>query len=760
MRRFSRGLAALAVLFLAVTTGLPAHAQNPTWFTTGPYGGWITGLDFAQGQPDTMLAASLGGGIWKTTNGGATWTPVNAGLADPDAKVHSVALSPNFTGDGSALAGAHNGGIHRSTDGGETWTKVYPTDSNKMEVHAVAFAPNFASSRLALAAGGNHKGGLVAGIFRSSDGGASWSKVLDGNALEVNCWFVAFSPNFSGDNTAFASCSGGKLYRSMNGGVTWQLRNTGLPTDDIRDIAFSPNFANDGTIFVGTNRYGVWKTTNTGGNWSRLYGLGGWDNRYVAVAPDFDGADGNAGDDVVFAGGLNAGLWRSNDGGSTWTELSYPLIEAVSGIRKDTYVIRPMPGFSANNSSQQPLFVATHGAGVLYHPRGGVGNGWEVRNSGMAAQEALVVHVADDGTVFAGANGGGLFRSDDGGATWLSRNGTVYATTAPGAIATAPNFAVVPHMVTGSYWNGGLAYSNDRGQTWTEAASGPRNQIRALVYSPNYPAENLVLAGTGGGWPADIDGIYRSADGGANWTQVDNQLKGKYIISLAAAPTTGQNWVVFAGVYGDGVWRSTGGGNSWAQVGLAGERVWAVAVSPNYASDQTVFVATDGGGLWRSTNGGSTWAYLRGGTFRGLALSPTYASDQTVYAAVARYGDVLRSTDGGNSFSGMGDTSSFDRPTRRGLAAGRGRGAALFEAFEGMSIWQYGTAPPVCEPIAEDFDGDGLVDVNDVSAVADRWPAASGDPAYEARFDLGGTAGIIDVIDITLVAAAWGDYCP
>lgn len=754
MRRFFRYLPALALLWL-LAASLPAHGQSPSWFTTGPYGGWITGLDYAQGQPETMLAASLGGGIWKTTNGGASWTAVNMGLTDPDAKVHSVALSPNFTSDGIALAGAHNGGIHRSIDGGQTWRKVYPTSGTKMEVHAVAFAPNFASSRVALAAAANYAGGLDAGIFRSGDGGATWSKRFDGNSQSVSCWFVAFSPNFASDNTAFAACDAGKLYRSTDGGVSWHLRNSGLPTasnDAVREIAISPNFANDGTIFVGTNRNGVWKTTNGGASWSRLYTLGSWEMRYVAVAPDFDGADGNPGDDVVFAGGPPVGLWRSNDGGSTWTELSYPLIDGVSAIRKDTYVIRPMPGFNANNSSQQPLFVATHGAGVLYHPRGGVGNGWEVRNSGMAAQEAFVVHVADDGTVFAGANGGGLFRSDDGGATWLSRNGTAYATTAAASIATAPNFAAVPHMVAGSYWNGGIAYSRDRGQSWTQAASFPSYQVRALAYAPTYPAENLILAGTSGG-------IWRSTDGGANWTALDNQLNGKNVLSLAVAPAGGQDWVVFAGVYGDGLWKSTSRGTGWNQIALAGKRVWAVVASPNYASDQTVFVATEDAGLWRISGGGSIQEQVGWGFYRGLAVSPAYASDRTVYVADAR-GDVRRSTDGGSSFTAMGDTASFERPTRRGLAAGRGQGAAVFEAFEGMSVWQYGTAPPICEPIPEDFDGNGTVDLQDVTAVAQRWPASSSDPAYEARFDLGGTAGVIDVVDISIVAAAWGPYCP
>ncbi|HBY92507.1 MAG: hypothetical protein M5U01_29015 [Ardenticatenaceae bacterium] len=763
MRRLPRYLLVLLLLWLAVT-GRPAHAESPTWFTTGPYGGWITGLDFARGRPETMLAASLGGGVWKTTDGGLHWTAVNTGLNDPD--IPSVALSPAFTADNVALAGAKIGGIHRSTDGGQTWSKVYPSpgsiDADRlMEVQAVAFAPDFATSGVALAAGANHQGNRAAGIFRSADGGLSWSKRVDGNALGMSCWHVAFSPNFASDRTAFASCTAGKLYRSTDGGVTWQLRNSGLPTQDIRDIAFSPNFANDGIIFVGSYGAGVWKTTNGGLSWSRVLTSPDWwmDSRYLAIAPDFDGADGNAGDDVVFAGDINTGLWRSNDGGATWSRLEYPLLDGVSAIRKDTYVIRPMPGFDATNPAQQPLFVGTHGAGVLFHPGGGVGSGWELRVAGLAAQQAMVVHVADDGTVFAGANGGGLFRSDDGGTTWLSRNGTVYATTATTAIATAPNFASVPHLVAGNYWNAGIAYSFDRGQTWREPAlgSGPRNQIRALVYSPGYPAENLIFAGTGGGSPAD-NGLWHSTDGGATWTHLSNQIAGKSVIALAISPTFEQDRTIFAGVYGDGLWKSNDGGGSWTQLGLAGQRVWALGISPDYANDRTIFVATEDNGLWRVTNAGSGWSSLYGGMFRGLALSPTYASDQTLYAAYA-YGDVLRLTAGGNSVAPMGDTAS-PRPSRRGLATGRGRGPALFEAFYGMSVWQYGSAPPVCTPVPEDFNGDGTVDLQDVTAVAQRWPASSGDPAYDARFDLGGTAGVIDVVDIATVAAAWGTYCP
>ncbi|MCA9969100.1 MAG: hypothetical protein KC425_02740, partial [Anaerolineales bacterium] len=157
------------------------------------------------GADGTLFAGTEISGVFRTTNGGSSWTAVNAGM--PLTAVQAIALSPGFAGDETLFA-AGPGGVARSTDGGGSWTAVNSGLTDR-QVRDLVVSPHFASDQTLFAA-------THTGVFRSADGGSSWSAASSGLPGQPVAE-LALSPNFAGDQTLFAAMSTG-VYRSIDAG--------------------------------------------------------------------------------------------------------------------------------------------------------------------------------------------------------------------------------------------------------------------------------------------------------------------------------------------------------------------------------------------------------------------------------------------------------------------------------------------------------------------------------------------------------------
>jgi photosystem II stability/assembly factor-like uncharacterized protein len=280
----------------------------------------------------------------------------------------------------------------------------------------------------------------------------------------------------------------------------------------------------------------------------------------------------------VFAGSAGAGLFLSADSGNSWrrTGNGLPVLELLSLASA-----RTTPGL---------VYAATNGAG-LYRSSDG-GENFAASGSGMSdlAVQAVAVSPTDAAIVLAGTRDAGVFRSTDGGASWTY----VFAAMQPvliergfslaniQALAFAPDEA---DLVYAGSFGGGVFRSDDAGATWSPTGSSPNNSyVHTLSAGPG-----VLYAGTGGGGL-----VYRSDDGGVTWRAGKDGLPEVAVLSVLVDPTDTET--VYVGSEGGGVFRSDDGGRSWDPLdnGLDSRIIYGLAT--HQRTPTTVFAATASSG--------------------------------------------------------------------------------------------------------------------------------------------------------------------
>jgi photosystem II stability/assembly factor-like uncharacterized protein len=240
---------------------------------------------------------------------------------------------------------------------------------------------------------------------------------------------------------------------------------------------------------------------------------------------------------------------------------------------------------------------------------------------------------AGDGVCFA-ARASGLYRSEDGGATWqdayVDLGLTAPLTTA--AVALSPDFAHDRTVFAGAL--GGVLRTVDGGHSWTVATlPSPPPFVAALAVSPAYAEDGLVFAGT------TEDGVLRSWDRGASWAAWNFGLLDLNVYALAISPDFGRDETLFVGTE-SGVFRSTNGGRAWRETPFPMDcaPVFSLALSPAFGTDGVIWAGTEAHGILRSADRGATWAPVEAdlptGAVNALLLDPTPADDTALLALV------------------------------------------------------------------------------------------------------------------------------
>jgi len=346
-----RGGLALAVLagsapcaFAAASPPAPSSASAAVdeslfkalqWRCIGPYrGGRALAVSGIPGDPDTFFFGAVAGGVWKTTDGGATWRPLTDGT--PISSVGALAIAPSnpsviYVGTGEAAPRGnmtYGDGVYKSVDGGRSWSHVGLADTR--QIGALIVDPKNADIVLVAALGHAFGPNRERGVYRSTDGGRSWTQVLYRDE-QTGAIDVTFDPNDS--HIVYAALwqarrlpwnfsSGGPgsgLYRSTDGGVSWtQLTGNGLPAGILGRIHISVSAADSKRVYamIEAHEGGLYRSDDGGAHWRRINDDGRLTQRawyFSTVLADPKQAD------TVYA--ANTGLFRSSDGGRTFNLL-------------------------------------------------------------------------------------------------------------------------------------------------------------------------------------------------------------------------------------------------------------------------------------------------------------------------------------------------------------------------------------------------------------------------------------------------------
>ncbi|HSB10063.1 MAG TPA: hypothetical protein VLM38_11310 [Blastocatellia bacterium] len=324
--------------------GLSAFAQQfdaglysgLRWRMIGPFrGGRVNAVSGVPGQPNTFYFGSVGGGVWKSTNSGRTWTPIFD--SQPIASIGAIGVAssnPNVVYVGSGEADmrsqiSYGNGMYKSTDAGKTWTPL-GLDKTR-QIGRVLVDPKNPNIVFVAAMGRVYGPNPERGVYRSRDGGVTWQKVLFKNE-NVGAIDLAFDPQNS--QVVYASLwntrrppwsiyppsygPGSGIFKSTNGGDTWEPIMNGIPVEGLGHIglATAPTSRNRVYAIVDAKAGGLFRSDDAGATWTKISGENrlwgrGWYFCKTVVDPK------NA--DIVYVS--NTSLYRSTDAGKSWTAI-------------------------------------------------------------------------------------------------------------------------------------------------------------------------------------------------------------------------------------------------------------------------------------------------------------------------------------------------------------------------------------------------------------------------------------------------------
>ena len=575
-------------------------------------------------------------------------------LGPPGGDVFDVAastLDANIVLAGLAPGGSFGGTLYRSSDGGNTWSEVPVLDGTS--VFDIEFAPD-----------GTTYIGTQDSIRKSTDSGLSWATLNLGIGVNDQVFDVALDPSEPSIIWAGITNAGSQpvnVMRSTDGGATWTDRTPPHAPMSGRAIAVDPNDSNTVIAVFGGDFGGgeVWVTTDGGDSWmDRSAGLPG--NPLNAVV--YDGTRLLVGGGLLF-GSQFVGLYESTDLGMTWNPL-----------HDGTWPVLVVEDIAVDPNNAATILVATDGAGVNRTTDGGAT--WQIGIGGSQALagRSLRFGPGNSQELFLGTSSLAVFHSTNGGDTFVQSSEGISELDLYSIDANPLNPDEIAVAFQGQN-NGGVFASTDGGITW-EQQSVPPTRYSAVRFAP----DGTLYAISSGPSSIAQEGLYRRENDGT-WTPLGPDQGPLYESDLAAIrfSINNSNLILLGGAdfgvagFEGTIWRTTDAGQTWTKVFESAQgtsenvtdlEIVEDGTDQNMLASFTDFGTQEGGAL-RSSDGGTIWALsstgLPGGFFRDPDLCAASGNPQVFYlSAWPNFSStfLFRTTDGGVTWQSTGWTGN------------------------------------------------------------------------------------------------------
>ncbi len=603
----------------------PRPITGEFWSGTANAGGRVIGIAPHPTDANTVYLAAASGGVWKTTNGGTTWTPMTDELSVLN--MGAIAVDPMtpttvYAGTGEYPTQSAGDGLFRSLDAGVTWTRIATTAQVGSRISRIIVDPT--NTQIIHASGGS-------GYVRSTNGGSTWTTNLSGACSDL-------ALNLTNTQTVYIARHGDGIYRSTTGGPSPVKLTTGLPATGVNRIALSISKSNPQVLHAGfvdgsNGLLGHFKTIDGGGTWTQVTSTPnypspqGWYDLFVGIDP--------ANENTVYAGGVfpsyaPAGVIKTINGGTSWTDIT---VGTGGGqLHPDQQCIAFGPASTVWVGNDGGVWKSTNG-----------GTTWVNCNATLNAVQLynIALHPTDPNQAVGGTQDNGSIGrtsastawpqllSGDGGFCAFDRNDPlrrymtyVYLTVyryRPGSSTTdisgawsgdSRNF-IAPLVMdpnnprtllggTNRVWRNTAA---DTTATWTaisttSVANG--GTLNAIAVAQGFP--NTIYTGSSNG------AVYVTTDASI-WNNRSTGLPSGGISDIMISPTDPATaYVSNANSSGNRVLRTANSGVSWTSVtGTLPTGVRATALEVDWRFSPPHLWVGSGAGVYRSTDHGATW---------------------------------------------------------------------------------------------------------------------------------------------------------
>jgi photosystem II stability/assembly factor-like uncharacterized protein len=638
----------VGTLLLSISGPVTGNTIQPSaWIKTGgPIGG--LGYDVRYGahsdgtlNPDVMYVTDNYSGVNKSIDGGQTWFTTNTGItkksgtSNDAVPVFSLTVDPN-NGNNIWIGLKDAIGVYKSNNAGASWVEATPSWAE----------PNFAfrgftiqegNSNIVYAAGeipsgitGKEFDKVHGRVFRTANGGASWTTVWEGDNLaryviihpnNPNLLYIstgifdreAYNSNCLGLPPTLPGGEGIIKATSPDGGATWNTTpiNDGLTDLYVGSLVMHPTNPDILLAGAGNNSCsylpgyistgGVFLSENGGQSWTKTL------SNDAIISVEFSPSNPN----IAYAGSKFR-FYRSDDGGHTWDIVAGgPYLWGPPGV---------IAGFPidilVDPTHPYTLFANNYGGGNVKSTDGGVT--WSLASKGYtgALMFDLAINPNSPGFVYATSRSG-IFRSRDGGNNWHGLNYPPLNGVGTVSVVLKPDNPQV--VLAASELLGTVFRSTNGGTSWTHVFTLPgvvpgdpttSQGFRRMVYAPS--SHNLIYAGTCTGInlltsTSTCNGIYRSLDGGLTWEDAnDANMANQCIHDIAIHPEF--PGLIYAASNSGGLFRTFDGGTVWSKLTLPATDVRSVAIKPD--EPNIVYAGTQGDGVYVSVNDGDNWTQL------------------------------------------------------------------------------------------------------------------------------------------------------